>query len=255
MILRVFQTIFLALGFAAIAQAQQVASKDLLRSPAAATATTPAQPPEESDHADGCSKMGVGFADGVTLDEENKPRKLGVGLVEISTRKLMLGTEITATAKLQNLGVKSVQIPWSTDFQITMDGQDPDDRSWEFAEFRMSIRDKKNPEYYDRLVTTSQPLYASKFVPGSYLTLKPGESITARISFMVAVQNPAFEELSIGTNTLAMEWFQTVRTRRVKDCAVMLGYFPYDSHFWSSNRSEVAQVQIESPGASTKPAP
>src|SRR5262245_41239976 len=123
MILRVFQTVFLLLGFATMALAQQVASKDLLRSSAAAAVTTSAQTSEESNHANGCSNMGVGFADGVTLDEDKKPRKLGVGLVEISARKLTLGTEITATAKLQNIGVKSVQIPWSTDFRTTMDGQ------------------------------------------------------------------------------------------------------------------------------------
>jgi len=245
MILRVFQTVFLLLGFATMALAQQVASRDLLRSPAAAAATASAQTSEESDHANGCSNMGVGFADGVTLDEDKKPRKLGVGLVEISARKLTLGTEITATAKLQNIGVKSVQIPWSTDSRTIMDGQDPDHRSWEFAEFRMSVRDKQNPDYYDRLITTSQPLYASKVVAGSYLTLKPGEWITARISFRVAVQNPTFEKLSIGTNTLAMEWFQTVRTRSVKDCGVMHGYFPYDDFSRSVNRREVAQIQID----------
>jgi len=255
MILRVFQTLFLLLGLPMMVHAQQVASKDLLSSPAAAAATTAAQSPEEPEHANGCSKMGLGFADGVTLEEDKKPRKLGVGLVEISTRRLTLGSEITATAKLQNLGVKPVQIPWSTDFRTTMDGQNPDDRSWEFAEFRMSIRDKHNPDYYDRLVTTSLPLYASKSVPSSYLTLKPGEWVTARISFKIAVQRPEFEELRVGTNTLAMEWFQTVRTRRVKDCGVTLGYFPYDDPFRSVNRSEVAQVQIEDPGATTKPAP
>ena len=254
MMLRVFQAIFLVLGSTLIVHAQQIASRDLLRSTVTAD-TTSAQTPDESENANGCSKMGVGFADGVTLGEDKKPRKLGVGLVEISTTKLTLGSEITATVKLQNLGDKSVQIPWSTDFRTTVDGQDPDDRSWEFAEFRMSIRDRQNPDYYDRLVTTSQPLYASKFVPASYLTLKPGEWITARISFMVAVRNPTFEKLNIGTNTLAMEWFQTGRTRRVKDCAVMLGYYPYDDPFSSLNRSEIAQVQIESPGATTKPAP
>jgi hypothetical protein len=255
MILRFLQTTFLVLGFATMACAQQVASTDLLRSPAAATPATPAQTPEESDHPNGCSKMGVGFADGVTLDEDRKPRKLMVGLVEISTSKLTIGSEVIATAKLQNIGGKSLQIPWSTDFRTTMDGQDPDNRSWEVAEFRMSIRDKKNPHYYDRLVITSQPLYASKFVPGSYLTIEPGRWITARISFRIAVQRPAFEKLSVGTNTLAMEWFQTVRTRKVKDCGVTLGYFPYDDPFGSVNRSEVAQVQIEGPVATTRPAP
>lgn len=128
-----------------------------------------------------------------------------------------------------------------------MVGQDPDSRSWEVAEFEMSIRDKTNPNYYDRLVTTSQPLYASRFVPDSFLTLERGKWITARISFRVEVQNPKFEELSIGTNILALEWLQTGRTRRVKDCGVMIGYYPYDDYEPSHSRSEVAEVQIETP--------
>jgi hypothetical protein len=135
-----------------------------------------------------------------------------------------------------------------------MDGQDPDNRSWEFGEFRMSIRDKQNTHYYDRLVTTSQPLYASQFVPGSNLTLKPGEWITARISFRIEVQNPTFEEVNVGTAALAMEWFQTVRTRVVKDCGVTLGYFPYDDPFESRNRTVIAKVQIERPTVTTKAA-
>lgn len=247
MILRVLQTTMLVLGFASVVHAQRVASKDLLRPPAVATPATASQTAQEPDSANGCSSLHMaGIADGVTLDEDKKPRKLRVGLVEISSKKLAIGSEIVATAKLQNVGDKSVQIPWSTDFRTTVDGQDPDSRSWEFAEFRMSIRDKKNPNYYDKLVTTSQPLYASRFVPGSYLTIEPGQWITARISFRIVVQHPEFEELSVGRNTLAMEWFQTGRSRTVKDCGVTLGYFPYDDPFGPVNRREVAQVQIES---------
>src|SRR5215470_4683875 len=125
-----------------MAHAQQVASKDLLRSAAAVTATTPKQTEQEGQK--GCEKLAVGrYVDGVTLDEDKKPRKLSVGLVEISTNKLTIGSEVTAIAKLQNIGSKSVQIPWSTDIHTTTDAQDPDDLSWEVAEFRMSIRDKQ----------------------------------------------------------------------------------------------------------------
>jgi len=135
-----------------------------------------------------------------------------------------------------------------------MDGQDPDNRSWEFGEFRMSLRDKQNSHYYDQLVTTSQPLYGSGFVPGSNLTLKPGEWITAQISFRIEVQNPKFEKVNVGTAALAMEWFQTVRTHVVKDCGVILGFFPYDDPFESLNRQVVAKVEIEHPHGATEPA-
>jgi hypothetical protein len=91
-------------------------------------------------------------------------------------------------------------------------------------------------------------LYASKFVSGSSLTVKPGEWITARISFRIAVQNPKFEEVNLGRAALAMEWFQTVRTRIGKDCGVTLGYFPYDSFYNNENRVEVRNVEIKASG-------
>ena len=253
MMIRVFQTFLFAVGFASVVHAQEIASKNLLRPPVPATVAAQSPATQESDAANKCGKMGVGFADGVTLAEDKKPRKLKVGLVDIGSKKLTKESEITATVKLENTGEKPVQIPWSTDFQTTMDGQDPDKRFWEFAEFEMSIRSKQNPKYYTHLVTTSQPLYGSRFVPGSFLTLGPGQWITARISFKMVVRNPEFEQLDIGTNTLAMEWFQTSRSRIVKDCGVTLGYFPYDSPFESLNRSEVAQVEIETPESSAKP--
>jgi len=249
---RIFQTTFITFALPIAARAQQVASKDLLRPPVPITATVPAQAEEKPKYPNGCSKMGVGFADGVTLDKEKVPRKIRVKLVKISSGKLAIGSEIVATAKLQDIGSKSIQIPWSTDFRTTMDGQDPDNRSWEFGEFEMSLRDKQNSHYYDRLVTTSQPLYSSKFLPGSELTLKPGEWVTARISFRIEVQNPSFEEVNVGTAALAMEWFQTVRTRVVKDCGVTLGYFPYDSFYNHESRVVVRKVEIKPPAKTQK---
>lgn len=248
-ILRICQTTFLVFALTISLDAQQIASKHLLRQPV--SVTTPAQAEETPEYPNGCSKMGVGFADGVTLDQDKVPRKIRVELVKISKTKLAIGSEIVATAKLQNTGSKSIQIPWSTDFRTTMDGQNPDDRSWEFGEFQMSLRNKQNT-YYDRLVTTSQPMYSSQFVSGSSLTVKPGEWITARISFKIEVQNPKFEEVNVGTAALAMEWFQTVRTRVVKDCGVTLGYFPYDSFYNHENRVVVRKVEIRPPAKTQK---
>ena len=251
---RIAQTSFLAFTVPISIYSQQIASKDLLRP--TVVDSTPTQIEESHEYPDECSKkVGEGgFRDGVTLPEDKVPRQISVRLVEINGTKLAMGSEVVATAKLQNLGRKSIQIPWSTDFRTTMNGQNPDVRSWEFAEFRMSLRYRKNPHYFDQLVTTSQPLYASRFVAGSYLTLKPGEWITARISFRIRVQSPKFEELNIGTTDLALEWFQTGRTRVMKDCGVTLGYFPYDDPFESLNRRVVARVQIERTNATSAPA-
>jgi hypothetical protein len=108
MILRGFQTTFVVLALTTVVHAQQVASKDLVRSPAAVMATIPAQTEQELGHAKGCAEMGAGFVDGVTLNEDKRTRKLKVGLVKISTTKLVIGTEIIATAKLQICRVPNV---------------------------------------------------------------------------------------------------------------------------------------------------
>jgi hypothetical protein len=234
------------------ANAQQIASTNLLRPCVADAALT--EPVEKSEESNECATGGVGFADGVTLNKDKVPRKIRVELVQIDRTRVVMGSEIAATAKLQNMSNRPIQIPWSTDFQTTMKGQSPDERYWDFGEFRMSVRDKHNKHYFDRLVTTSRPLYASRIVPGSSLTVKPGEWITARISFKVKVQNQKFVELNVGEADLAMEWFQTSRSRVVKNCGVTLGYFPYDDPFDSLNRRVVARIQIKRAGVAGGPA-
>jgi hypothetical protein len=232
------------------AEAQQIASKDLLRPSTVVPA--PTQKAEKTEYPKGCEKMGgVGFADGVTMAKDNKPRQIKLELVSISDTNLIIGSEIVATVKLQNAGTNPIQIPWSTDFRTTHDGQDPDNRTWEFGQIEITLRDKRN--YFTGLINTSQPLYGSTFVPGSMLTIKPGEWITMQISVRIAKEHPAYEQLTEGPADLAVEWFQTVRTRVSKDCGVTLGYFPYDSFYNNENRVVVRKVEISPPPKGQKP--
>ena len=111
----------------------------------------------------------------------------------------------------------------------------------------MSLRNKQNTTYYDHLVTTSQPSTVRLLPETNLEAYKPGEWLRARSSFRIAVQNPKFEEVNVGRAALAIEWFQTVRTRVVKDCGVTLGYFPHDSFYHHENRVVVRKVEIELP--------
>jgi hypothetical protein len=47
----------------------------------------------------------------------------------------------------------------------------------------MSLRNQQNTTYYDQLVTTSQPLTVRLLPETNLQAYKPGEWITARISF------------------------------------------------------------------------
>jgi hypothetical protein len=70
---RIFQTTILTFTFTISVHAQHIASKDLLRPPVAVTA--PDQAEEKPEYPNGCSKMGVGFADGLTLAEEQNTQE------------------------------------------------------------------------------------------------------------------------------------------------------------------------------------
>lgn len=235
--------IFLILLLPISVEAQQVASKDLLRSSAVVAA--PIQKNKKPEYPNGCKEMSGGVVDGVTVTKDRTPRQIKLEMLSISDTDLILGTEIVATVKLQNADRNSIQIPWSTDFQTTLHGQNPNNRTWEFGQFQIALRNRNNG--YDNLMNTSQPLYGSTFVPGSMLTLKPGEWITAQMGFRVTVEDPRYEKITEGPADLTVEWFQTVRTHVVKDCGVWLGYFPYDSFYQHVNRVVVRQAEIKPP--------
>lgn len=229
-------------SFAIAAEAQQIATRDLRR-----TITVTDLPTEKKNEEpklpNGCEHMGMGFADGFTMNKDGKPRQIKLKLVDISATKLAMNSEVTATISLQNAGPSPIQIPWSTDFQTTMAGQDPENRTWEFGQFQLALG-QGDKHYYDELISTSLPLYGSEFVPNSMLTIKPGEWITAQITFLVSVVRPQFESIKIGPADLTVEWFQTRRTHVLKDCGITFGYFPYDSFYRHVNRVTVRRVQI-----------
>jgi hypothetical protein len=215
----------LSLVLALTASGQQVASVDLRRpAPVAEIPKTT----DEPKGAGGCEKESVGrIADGFTQSDDGEPRPIRLVLTNLSSLNLKAGTEIEATVQLLNSGSKSIQIPWSTDWGTTFTGQDVNDRTWQVGEFRVELKGKQN---WAELKELSQILFASTFVPGSSLTLKPREWISARINFIVEVAKPAYMEIDEGDAELSVRWFQTTRTLDEKDCRVSLGYFPFKSY-------------------------
>jgi len=238
--------ILLSLLLPALAGAQQIATKDLRQPSRSSSQST--QGLEKPQNPTGCEKVGVGFADGVS--EPETPRQIKLALVKISSPKLILGAEITATVKLQNAGSSPIRIPWNTDFDPTLKDQNPESRSWEFGEFRFAIRNEAN-RYVD-LLNTSLPLYGSEFVPGSLLTITPGQWITAQVSFRIALAPDALGMIDEGPAELTVEWFQTGRTRVVEGCGVTQGFYPHDGFYKDANRVVVRRVRILRPDTMMK---
>jgi hypothetical protein len=204
--------------------AQEIASTDLAQP--SVTSVVPQQEQIKHEFATSCGKPGVGFADGVVSTDSHAPIKIEVDVVSIGDTRLVIGHSVEATIRLKNTGAKPIQIPWSTDFRTTQDGQDPKMRSWNVGWFEVSLKNKETVDNVE-LKSKSQNLFASKLVSGSSLTIKPGEWISVQIAFNVEMQHPQFERLEKGDSELSVEWFQTARTRRVADCGVTLGYFTY----------------------------
>jgi hypothetical protein len=233
----------------AIASAQEVGSKDL--SSSAAPPCTAVTPQKERETPKGCDHMGVGFVDGWSLAKDKVPRKIKVELLDISTAILRENQELMATVKLRNAGSTPIVLPWSTDFRTSIDGQELDNREWEIGWFEWSLKTKG--DRHDDLRGTSQQLYSSPVIPGSTITVQPGEWIRAQVSFKVAVRDPRYESLPSGPAELTLEWRQTVRSRHTKGCAVMLGYFPYDSFYGHEGRVTVKKVTVKRSENSNRP--
>jgi len=233
------QLALLTLVLAVPASGQQVASVDL-------THLTPvAETPKNSEDpktVGGCEKLTPGIiADGFTESDDKQPRPIRVTFINLSSLKLRTGDELEATVQLLNSGTKGIEIPWSTEWETTIAGQDPSSRSWTVGAFEVHIKGKENRAE----LKGPQDLYGSQFVAGSSLTLKPGQWITARINFVVDVAHPQYEQLDEGEAKLWVEWFQTTRSRGQKDCQVSQGYFPFKSY---QQENPPVSVQVEKNG-------
>ena len=211
-----------------------------------AAAPEPTKTVESDENPGGCEKdkMSVGFADGIILSDDKEPRPIRVAFTYLSSLNLKAGSEIEATVQLLNTGKKEIQIPWNTEWETTSFGQDMNDRTWQVGEFRVKLSGKQHNSELEGL---SKILYASTFVPGSSLILKPGQWISAQINFKVDVARPAYMEMDEGEAELSVEWFQTNRSRTEKDCSVMLGYYPFRGFYEQENPSVKVQIKRVKP--------
>jgi hypothetical protein len=239
---KICETALLMLVLTVSSHAQQIASVDLAHPPAALADSDQNQ--QKDDFSGGCGRSVVGFADGVVVNDDHAPRKIEVEFISVSDTTLVVGSNVEGTIKLKNVGTKPIQIPWNTDFLTTQNGQDPTVRAWEVGIFRIELKSAKNSDA--ELKGTSQLLFGSKLVSGSMWTVKSGEWITAQISFKVEPQAGTHQQVTQGQFELLVEWSQTARTRRVKDCGVTLGYYSYGAYYQQSNPRIAVKVENES---------
>jgi hypothetical protein len=238
---RVCETAFLLLILPVSSHAQQIASVDLAH-PRVVHAGSD-QDQENVKLPENCGRPGVSFADGEVVNDDLQPRKIEVEFITVSNTRLVAGENVEGTVRLQNVGDKPIQIPWSTDFRTTQNGEDPNLRSWEVAGFRIALLGAKNNNV--GLKSTSQVLFASKLVFDSTLTVKSGEWITAQISFKVEPQEGTHQQVTPGQFELFVEWSQTAYTREIKNCGLTLGNYSYSGVYRQSNPRIAVTVENE----------
>jgi hypothetical protein len=243
---KVCETAFLLLILPVSSYAQLIASVDLAHPPVAPAGSDQDQNNDEMP--ENCGKPGVSFADGVVVNDDLQPRKIEVEFITVSDTRLVAGRSVEGTVRLQNVGDKPIQIPWSTDFRTTQNGEDPNLRSWEVRRFRIELLGAKNNDV--GLKSTSQVLFASKLVSDTTLTLKSGEWITARISFNVEPREGTYQKVTPGQFQLIVEWSQTAYTRQIKDSGLTLGSYSFSGVYRQSNPR--IPVTVEEPHDTTK---
>jgi len=223
----------LAFLWTSIAYAQQVASVDLTRPPGLAT---PAEKPN------GCEQLVIAMGGGGYVEpEDHKPHEIVLELSNIEDVRQIAGSELKAEVKLRNSGTQPVQIPWSTDPSTIENGQNPRNLVWDVGTFEFALRSQ--PDDKVRLRSLTQPLFGSKFSPGSLITVQPGAWITAVVKFKLEDEYGVHDGyLKAGKWQLSAEWQQMQKQRRLDGCRVTTLDFRYGHYYQQQNPSVAIQI-------------
>lgn len=130
----------------------------------------------------GCTQPTGVMANGA-VKAPDKQRTILLEIAKLSSQALEVGSQSRAEVRLKNVGDAPINIPWSTDSSVMQKAPNPDVLQWEQANLGIVLLDKENKTI--ALKTAEWPLYGSKFVGGSQLTIKPGEWVTAFVDFKV----------------------------------------------------------------------
>jgi len=114
------------------------------------------------------------------------------------------------------------------------------------------LRDKQN--HTIALKSAERSLFGSQFVTGSQMTIKPGEWITAFLSFKVEdmYHSVSSTEFPVGNAKLFVEWEQARREWNRENCVWNRAWFDYDSYYRQERPTTAVQIKRSGSGDSTK---
>lgn len=206
------------------AYGQNVASIDLTH-PAVSTNSAKQPLPK------GCEKLLPGImADGYVAPPDSEPREIVVEIVNVRQQNLVVGSAAQGEVQLRNTGKYPIQIPWSTDRTLIEKNQDPNHLTWEEGAFNFVLRGT------GPLKQVEQSLYGSTLVVGSRVTIRPGEWVTAEVTFKLELEYPFLGQvIKQGEGQLRVEWEQGQYSRDIKECRVGSGYYRYANYYRQQN--------------------
>jgi hypothetical protein len=174
----------------------------------------------------GCKEILPGaIADGVVVNSDGHRPEISLEIVNLSSDKPTVGSELQARVRLTNSGERPIEIPWSTKPSAAIDGQDPRALQWEEGSFELFVRGQGDHDVL--LKSLSYPLYGSKFSPGTLLTIKRGEWVVAVTKFRFEAEyKVSAEGWKEGEKQLTAQWTQASRSGA--KCSGASGYFRHD---------------------------
>jgi hypothetical protein len=190
------------------------------------------------------------MSNGVITPDDSQPRRISLEIVKLSSDTLEVGGEGRAEVRLRNTGDTPIQIPWSRDSTVMRKAPNPDHLEWEQGNLDVVLIDKQN--HTIALKSAERWLFGSQFVTGSQLTIKPGEWITAFLSFRLEdmYHSATSAEFPTGDAKLFAEWQQARREWNRENCVWNRAWFEYDGYY--RQERPTAPIQIKRSGLGTK---
>jgi len=130
---------------------------------------------------------------------------------------------------MKNVGTDAVVIPWSSNPDVSKRPRGILRHEYEQGWFDAELTGSGKIRVPLETESVSMYLYSSPAVPGSTLTLQPGQWIVATTSFVIAEKHKCCARLPIETGRagIKVEWRQVRYTWRRSGCTVKTGYFNY----------------------------
>jgi len=159
----------------------------------------------------------------------HRDSKLKIELVLSNKNEIDRNGTLQGTILMKNVGTGPVVIPWSSNPDVSKRPRDILRHEYEQGWFDAELTGSSKIKVPLETESVSMFLYSSPTVPGSTLTLEPGQWIVATASFVIAERRRCCERLPIETGKAAIkvEWRQVRYTWERSGCTVKTGYFNY----------------------------